>query len=66
MVLLINYELTDNRYFIYISDKLVIACFSRTVTAIITNTKKYMQSNWLRGVQYWPYLYSVSISVLFD
>ena len=66
MVLLINYELTDSRYFIYISDKLVITCFSCTVTAIITNTKKYMQSDWLRGVQYRPYLYSVSISVLFD
>ena len=24
---------------------------------IITNTKKYLQSDWLRGVQYWPYLY---------
>ena len=21
--------------------------------------KKYLQSDWLRGVQYWPYLYSV-------
>ena len=26
---------------------------------VIANTKKYLQSNWLRGVQYWPYLYSV-------
>ena len=25
----------------------------------IANTKKYLQSDWLRGVQYWPYLYSV-------
>ena len=26
---------------------------------IIANMKKYLQSDWLRGVQYWPYLYSV-------
>ena len=26
---------------------------------IIAYTKKYLQSNWLKGVQYWPYLYSV-------
>ena len=26
---------------------------------IIAYTKKYMQSDWLRGVQYWLYLYSV-------
>ena len=25
----------------------------------IANTKKYLQSDWLRGVQYWPDLYSV-------
>ena len=25
----------------------------------IANTKKYLQSDWLRGVQYWPYLYYV-------
>ena len=25
----------------------------------IANTKKYQQSDWLRGAQYWPYLYSV-------
>ena len=24
---------------------------------IIANTKKYLQSDWKRGVQYWPYLY---------
>ena len=27
--------------------------------AVIANTKKYLQSDWLRGVQYWLYLYSV-------
>ena len=26
---------------------------------IIANTKKYLQSDWLRGVQYWPHFYSV-------
>ena len=32
---------------------------------IIANTKKYLLSHWLRGVQYWPYLYSVfNISTL--
>ena len=33
---------------------------------VITNTKKYLQSDWLRGVQYFQYLYSVSIFVLPD
>ena len=28
------------------------------IIIIIANTKKYLQSNWVRGVQYW-YLYSV-------
>ena len=27
--------------------------------SVIANTKKYLQSDWPRGVQYWPYLYSV-------
>ena len=27
--------------------------------SFIANTKKYLQSNWLRRVQYWPYWYSV-------
>ena len=26
---------------------------------LIAYTKKYLQSDCLRGVQYWPYLYSV-------
>ena len=26
---------------------------------IIANTKKYLQSDWLRGVQHWPYLYFI-------
>ena len=25
----------------------------------IASTEKYLQSDWLRGVQYWPYLYFV-------
>ena len=25
----------------------------------IAYMKKYLQSDWLRGVQHWPYLYSV-------
>ena len=29
------------------------------INKIIAKTKKYLQSDWLRGVQYWPYLYSV-------
>ena len=24
-----------------------------------SDTKKYLQSDWLRGVQYWPYLHPV-------
>ena len=32
---------------------------------LIANTKKYLQFDWLRGVQYWPYLHSVlNISTL--
>ena len=30
-----------------------------TLTFVIAYTKKYLQSDWLRGVHYWPYLYSV-------
>ena len=26
---------------------------------VIANTKKYLQSDWVRGVQYWLYLHSV-------
>ena len=26
---------------------------------LIANTKKYLQSDWVRGAQYWLYLYSV-------
>ena len=29
------------------------------ISPIIAYTKKYLQSDWLRGVQYWPYLYSI-------
>ena len=29
------------------------------ILGVIAYTKKYLQSDWLRGVQYWPYLYSV-------
>ena len=25
---------------------------------LFANTEKYLQSDWLRGVKYWPYLYS--------
>ena len=32
--------------------------FAKILT-VIANTKKYLQSDWLRGVEYWPYLYSV-------
>ena len=34
-------------------------CFIDYYSFIIANTKKYLQSDWLRGVQYWPYLYPV-------
>ena len=27
--------------------------------SLIANTKKYLKFDWVRGVQYWPYLYSV-------
>ena len=29
------------------------------ILGVITNMKKCLQSDWARGVQYWPYLYSV-------
>ena len=29
------------------------------INPTIAYTKKYLQSDWLTGVQYWPYLYSV-------
>ena len=29
------------------------------ILGVIAYTKKYLQSDWLRGVQYWPYLFSV-------
>ena len=29
------------------------------IPRVIAYMKKYLQSDWLRGVQYWPYLYSV-------
>ena len=29
------------------------------LTFIIAYTKKYLQTDWVRGVQYWPYLYPV-------
>ena len=32
---------------------------NQVITNVIANTKKYLQSDWLRGVQYRPYLYSV-------
>ena len=32
------------------------------IFGIIAYTKKYLRSDWLRGVQYCPYLYSVFIS----
>ena len=32
---------------------------SSGILKIIAHTKKYLQSDWLRGVQHWPYLYSV-------
>ena len=48
----------------YLSYKLKISRFTSVKCAmsifiIIAYTKKYLQSDWLRGVQYWPYLYSV-------
>ena len=33
--------------------------YSTNGKLLIANTRKYMQSDWLRGVQYWPYFYSV-------
>ena len=32
---------------------------SSFIKSAIAYTKKYLQSDWLEGVQYWPYLYSV-------
>ena len=33
--------------------------YFKCISHIIAYTKKYLQSDQLRGVQYWPYLYSV-------
>ena len=33
--------------------------YSSIVLLVITNTTKNLQSDWLREVKYWPYLYSV-------
>ena len=30
----------------------------------ITKMRKYLQSDWLRGVQYWPYFFSICIFLL--
>ena len=30
-----------------------------TISSFIANTKNYLQRDWLSGVQYWPYLYSI-------
>ena len=29
------------------------------ITILIANTKNYLQSGWVKAVQYWSYLYSV-------
>ena len=44
---------------------MIYFCISKRTTDV-ANTQKYLQSDWLRGVQYWPYLYFVLIFVLFD
>ena len=36
-------------------------CSHTKINFIIAYTKKYLQHYWLRGVQYWPYFYSVFI-----
>ena len=41
------------------TDKINELAVGNTVITVIAYTKKYLQSDWLRGEQYWPYLYSV-------
>ena len=42
------------------TDKINELAVGNTVNySVIAYTKKYLQSDWLRGEQYWPYLYSV-------
>ena len=43
-----------NRYLTFLNPSVI-----QSLSHLIANTKKYLQSDWLRGVQYWPYLYSV-------
>ena len=49
-------SITWNRFLSY---SLAISTILTNIKIIIANTKKYLQSDWLREVQYWPYLYSV-------
>ena len=34
------------------------------ISFFITKMRKYLQSDWLRGVQYWPYFFSICIFLL--
>ena len=40
--------------YIYVYEYMYICMY---IYVFIAYTKKYLQSDWLRGVQYWPYLY---------
>ena len=55
--------LNSEQYLCQLTHLLKNGCYSEFIffvlTHIIAYTKKYLQSGWLRGVQYWPYLYSV-------
>ena len=49
-------------FWVYVINFCIYFCIEESVLYVlyfIANTKKYLQSYWLRGVQYWPYLYSV-------
>ena len=48
-----------NNYCICVIYLQILAYICLDINIIIANMKKYLQSDWLRVVQYWPYLYSV-------
>ena len=55
--LMLPWLFLDLLYFLFATG-LLIYCPYDLFFIIIANMKKYLQSDWLRCVQYWPYLYS--------
>ena len=47
------------KWILRINFSVAISCLYYIILYLIANSKKYLQSDWLREVQYWPYLHSV-------